>query len=122
MRSLSEQYKDQSAKYGKQQATLVKQVLDVAATYVALAEDLNGQTAELDVISDLAHIAANSAKTYVRPVVRAKGGGNLHLEEARHPCLEVQDDIDFIPNDVSMVRGEHELSIITGPNMVRRHV
>lgn len=120
MRSLSEQYKDQSARYGKQQATLVKQVLDVAATYVALAEDLNGQTAELDVISDLAHIAANSAKPYVRPVVRDKGEGNLHLEEARHPCLEVQDDIDFIPNDVSMVRGEHELSIITGPNMVRR--
>lgn len=86
-------------------------------TDVALAEDLNGQTAELDVISDLAHIAANSAKPYVRPVVREKGEGNLHLEEARHPCLEVQDDIDFIPNDVSMVRGEHELSIITGPNM-----
>jgi hypothetical protein len=27
------------------------------------------------------------------------------LRDARHPCLEVQDDMSFIPNDVEMVKG-----------------
>ena len=33
------------------------------------------------------------------------GTGDLVLKDTRHPCLEVQDDISFIPNDVEMVKG-----------------
>jgi hypothetical protein len=36
---------------------------------------------------------------------------------ARHPCLEAQDSVAFIANDVNMVRGESNMQIITGPNM-----
>ena len=33
------------------------------------------------------------------------GSSDLILKEARHPCLEVQDGINFIPNDVEMIKG-----------------
>jgi DNA mismatch repair protein MSH2 len=35
------------------------------------------------------------------------------LKDARHPCLEVQDEISFIANDVEMVKGEGEFQIIS---------
>jgi DNA mismatch repair protein MSH2 len=46
-----------------------------------------------------------------------RGEGNTILIEARHPNLEVQDDITCIPNDVVLKRAESEFLIITGPNM-----
>lgn len=68
-----------------------------------------------------AHVAVNAPEAYVRPTVLAKGGGSLILKEARHPLLEVQDDINFIPNDVEMIKGKlrilsseaHSLTLVT---------
>jgi len=39
------------------------------------------------------------------PIPWREGSGNLVLRGARHPCLEVQDDVNFIPNDVEMIKG-----------------
>jgi DNA mismatch repair protein MSH2 len=49
--------------------------------------------------------------------MQERGHGDTILLEARHPSLEVQDDVTFIPNDVVLKRGESEFLIITGPNM-----
>lgn len=46
-----------------------------------------------------------------------RGTGNTVLKESRHPCLEMQDDISFITNDVSLIRDDSSFLIITGPNM-----
>src|SRR6201994_2865130 len=64
-----------------------------------------------------AHVSCHAPTPYVRPKIHPRGTGNTILKEARHPCMEVQDDINFITNDVSLVRGSSEFLIITGPNM-----
>ena len=39
------------------------------------------------------------------------------LQGARHPCVELQEDVDYIPNDISLVFGESNFLLVTGPNM-----
>ncbi|KIY44220.1 DNA mismatch repair protein MSH2 [Fistulina hepatica ATCC 64428] len=117
MKSLAEDYKEYSNLYNKTQSGLVKEIVTIAATYTPVIESLDSIIAHLDVILSFAHVSINAPVSYVKPKVLEKGGGNLVLVEARHPCLEVQDDVNFIPNDVKMVKGKSEFQIITGPNM-----
>ena len=39
------------------------------------------------------------------------------IKAGRHPCLEIQDDVSFIPNDTNFSRDSCTFQIITGPNM-----
>ena len=38
-------------------------------------------------------------------LVPVPGEGDIQLVAARHPCLEVQDDVAFIANDAMLERG-----------------
>ena len=44
-------------------------------------------------------------------------GLGIELEQGRHPVVEVQEDLDFIPNNFDLRYGESNFLIITGPNM-----
>lgn len=55
-----------------------------------------------------AHVSVHAPMPYVRPHMTTMGTGDVVLKEARHPCLEAQDDVAFIPNDVSLVRGKNQ--------------
>ncbi|KXL44905.1 hypothetical protein M433DRAFT_67107 [Acidomyces richmondensis BFW] len=106
-----------SEQYNRTQSGLVAEVVNVAASYCPVIEKLAGVLAHLDVIVSFAHVSVHAPTAYVRPKIHPRGTGNTILKEARHPCMEMQDDISFITNDVSLVRGESEFLIITGPNM-----
>jgi DNA mismatch repair protein MSH2 len=45
------------------------------------------------------------------------GEGSTILKRCRHPVLEVQPDMNFVPNDVALTRDASSFIIITGPNM-----
>ena len=56
-------------------------------------------------IISLAQVATSSPIPYVRPVMTPCGEGDIELLGARHPCLEIQDDINFIANNVDLIKG-----------------
>lgn len=80
-------------------------------------EKLAGVLAHLDVVVSFAHVSVHAPTPYARPKMHERGTGNTILKEARHPCMEMQDDVSFITNDVTLERGSSEFLIITGPNM-----
>ncbi|KAI0321421.1 DNA mismatch repair protein [Amylostereum chailletii] len=117
LKAAANDYQEANEAYARTQSGLVKEVVSIAATYTPVLESLNVVLAHLDVILSLAHVAVNAPEAYVKPRILEQGSGNLVMKDARHPCLEVQDDLSFIPNDIEMLRGESEFQIITGPNM-----
>ncbi|KAG0211697.1 MutS-like protein [Mortierella sp. GBA30] len=117
MRSASQAFGEASQEYERTQSSLAKEVIGIVSTYCPVLEKLNTLVAQLDVLVSFAHVSVHAPMPYVRPQMREMGTGDVILKESRHPCLEAQDEVAFIPNDVSLVRGKTEFLIITGPNM-----
>lgn len=69
--------------------------------------------AHLDVFTSLGELA--SQRRYNRP--KMIEGDSLSIKGGRHPVIEITHDDPFIPNDTYLDRGEHQILIITGPNM-----
>jgi DNA mismatch repair protein MSH2 len=111
------EFDQMSENYNRTQSGLVNEVVQVASSYVPVVEKLAAVLAHLDVIVSFAHVSVHAPTSYTRPKMHPRGTGNTILKEARHPCMEMQDDISFITNDISLMRGESEFLIITGPNM-----
>ncbi len=42
---------------------------------------------------------------------------SIRIIGARHPCVELQDDVEYIPNDYVLEREGSRLMLVTGPNM-----
>ncbi|KAE8450010.1 MutS-like protein [Mollisiaceae sp. DMI_Dod_QoI] len=117
LQSLRREFDQLSENYNRTQSSLVNEVVGVAASYCPVIEQLAGVLAHLDVIISFAHCSVHAPTSYVRPKIHPRGEGDTILKEARHPCMEMQDDIQFITNDVILKRGSSEFLIITGPNM-----
>ena len=69
---------------------------------------------ELDVMASLAEVAHR--QQYTRPVL--KDGTELRVVNGRHPLVErIDPSHPFIPNDTTLDCGDHQIMILTGPNM-----
>ncbi len=77
--------------------------------------------AQIDVLAGLAHVAA--LHNYCRPVFSrsAEDGGEIEIQQGRHPVIERQDLTDsterFVPNDLYLNASTHNILLLTGPNM-----
>lgn len=120
VRSFSQEMAELQKDYENEQQGVVKEILSIATTYVPVLLKLSVVLSEIDVIISFAHAAAFAPVPYVMPKsVHAINSAtrNCDLVNARHPCLEALDDVDFIPNDVKLKNNEQEFLLVTGPNM-----
>jgi DNA mismatch repair protein MSH2 len=117
LKSLSDKHREFVQEYNTKQSSLVREVMLIVATYIPVLEELNALISELDTLVSFATASVKAPIPYVRPHVRKRGEGDIVLKSSRHPCLEVQDEVSFIANDVALLRSNASFHIITGPNM-----
>jgi DNA mismatch repair protein MutS len=84
----------------------------VAAEAPRIQDTARG-VATLDVLSALAETAA--VQNYTKPLMHA--GDELVATDVRHAVVERFATDAFVPNDVTLDGGDHQLVILTGPNM-----
>ncbi|XP_018332037.1 DNA mismatch repair protein Msh2 [Agrilus planipennis] len=114
---INERYMELNKEYEDVQKNLVKEIIDVAAGYADTLRNLNHYMAKVDVLVSFATVAATAPIPFVKPKLLKEGSGVLRLKKVRHPCLELQDGVTFIPNDTHFKDGQKNFYIITGPNM-----
>ncbi|OVA06755.1 DNA mismatch repair protein MutS [Macleaya cordata] len=117
LKKLGDQYQKLLEEYTSCQKELVARVVQTAATFSEVFDALAGILSELDVLLSFADLATSCPTPYTRPDITSADEGDIILEGSRHPCVEAQDGVNFIPNDCYLVRGKSWFQIITGPNM-----
>ncbi|KAG2785861.1 DNA mismatch repair protein [Phytophthora cactorum] len=116
LKALATDYRRVRGEYEERQAHLLSAAVDVASTYVPVLETATATLAELDVLLGFAHAACHAGSGYCRPTLE-QDGDCIVLTGARHPCVELQDGVDFIPNDYNFEREKSRFQLVTGPNM-----
>lgn len=100
--------------YEEQQQSIVEEVIRVALGYLGSFTRLNSGIAELDCLLSFAIAAVSAPTPYVKPKMSDNELRILNLKGMRHPCLELQEDITFIANDIEFKDDETNMYIITG--------
>lgn len=75
--------------------------MDVARSYTPVLEAAAEAVAESDALRSLAHLVRSARGAMCRPRM-VQGGRVIRVRQARHPVVEWQDGVDFIPNDHKM--------------------
>ena len=80
-------------------------IIYYTAGYSGTIKATGNVLASLDVLTAFASAAISANKPYVRPEMLPSEMGEFNLTQVRHPCLEIQEGVDYIANDISFKRG-----------------
>ncbi len=93
---------------------LFNELREFLASHSATVQITAAAVAAADVLCSLASVAVQ--RGYCRPEISLSS--ELSIIDGRHPVVEVMlKDSLFVPNDTDLGRADHQVSIITGPNM-----
>ncbi len=95
------------------EAELYAEILSVLERNIPVLQSIASSLADLDVFLSLSTVAKENK--YCRPEIC--DGGELLVEEGRHPVVEAISRERFVPNDCILDEGENRTMVITGPNM-----
>lgn len=116
LRALAIEHEELVGNYQRHQRQVALDAAQVAASYSPVVEQASDSVALLDLLTGLAHTAAY--RDYCRPTLSdgEEDGLGIVLKQARHPCVELQENVEFIPNDIELKLGESSCLLVTGPN------
>lgn len=114
---LNKEYRALNEAYEEQQQYVVKEILEIAVGYVPFISELGHLCSKLDCLVSFAVASVSAPIPYTKPEIVDRSTGILQLDEARHPCLELMDSINFIPNGVDFEADKKTFCIVTGPNL-----
>lgn len=117
LKNLNEEYTIFKAQYEEQQKNIVAEICRIVCGYQGPLINLNHSIALIDLFLGLANVVYDSPGTFVRPEIYPEDKRILEIMELRHPCLECQEDVEYIPNDINLRANDSEFLIITGANI-----
>lgn len=99
---------------------LFLKVLNSILQHIEALQQTAQAMAEIDCLLNFATIAEKN--NYTRPKILYSG--EIRIKNGRHPVVEklLEDDNQFVPNDVTLNNINQSLLLITGPNMAGKSV
>lgn len=100
--------------------TLFLDVLHQILEHIEDLQEAAQSIAAIDCLTNFAYIAEKNQ--YVRPTILYSG--EIKITNGRHPVVEklLDQDIQFVPNDVCLDNINQQLLLLTGPNMAGKSV
>ncbi|XP_030532305.1 DNA mismatch repair protein MSH2 isoform X2 [Rhodamnia argentea] len=117
LKKLGDRFQKILEEYKSRQKFIVDKVVNTTVSFSEVFESLAALLSEMDVLLSFADLASSCPTPYTRPDITPSDVGDIILIGSRHPCVEAQDWVNFIPNDCKLVREKSWFQIITGPNM-----
>ncbi len=97
---------------------LFLEIIEYVLTFTSTLQKVSAQSATLDCLLGFAETAER--ERYVKPSITHDG--EIHIEDGRHPVVEQLRDTSFVPNNTLLNDSNHQLLLITGPNMAGKSV
>jgi len=117
MKDLSQRYAQLKSEYAAGTKEIVMNAIEIVASYLPILHQSASIIGAIDCLMAFARTVASSPGRYCRPTMSTDKPGLLKVSNGRHPCVELQSSVRFIPNDYSFSRLEGRFTLLTGPNM-----